>query len=212
MFSITLQSTDNQIVANETVGQIQFAASSESDGGAAIAIAGGVYCKAEGSFQSASNPTSIIIATASADASAAVDRVKVSEDGHFLPVTNDTYDIGSESLQFKRMFLAGGLKTPIESNTDGATITFNMDEANTHTVTLGGNRSLALSNVDVGQKFVIRLAQDATGSRTVTWFTTIKWPGGLEPTLTETGLKTDVFGFICTGTNQYDGYVIGYAL
>ena len=212
MFSLTLQSTDNQIVANETVGQIQFAASSESDGGAAIAIAGGIYCKAEGSFQSASNPTSIVIATASADASAAVDRVKISEDGHFLPVTDDSYDIGSENLQFKRMFLAGGFKTPIESNTDGATITFDMDEANTHTVTLGGNRTLALSNVDVGQKFIIRLVQDGTGSRTVTWFTTIKWPGNLEPTLTETVNKTDVFGFICTATNQYDGYVIGYNL
>lgn len=212
MFSITLQSNDSQIVATETVGQIQFAASSESDGGAAIAIAGGVYCKAEGAFFTASNPTSIVIATASADASAAVDRVKVNEDGHFVPVTDDTYDIGSEGLQFKRMFLAGGFKTPIESNTDGATITFDMDEANTHTVTLGGNRTLALSNVDVGQKFIIRLVQDGTGSRTVTWFTTIKWPGNLEPTLTETGGKTDVFGFICTATNQYDGYVIGYNL
>lgn len=104
------------------------------------------------------------------------------------------------------------IKTPIESNTDGATITFNMDEANTHTVTLGGNRILALSNVDVGQKFIIRLVQDGTGSRTVTWFSTIKWPGNLVPTLTETGGKTDVFGFICTATNQYDGYVIGYNL
>ena len=77
---------------------------------------------------------------------------------------------------------------------------------------LGGNRILALSNVDVGQKFIIRLVQDGTGSRTVTWFSTIKWPGNLVPTLTETGGKTDVFGFICTATNQYDGYVIGYNL
>jgi len=213
MFSITLQNNfDNQITANDTVGQLQFAAPSETDGGAAVDIVAKVRANAEGAFQTSSNATSIIIATAAADASAAVDRVKVSEDGHFLPVTNDVYDIGSESLQFKRMFLAGGLKTPIESNTDGATITFNMDEANTHTVTLGGNRILALSNVDVGQKFIIRLVQDGTGSRTVTWFSTIKWPGNLVPTLTETGGKTDVFGFICTATNQYDGYVIGYNL
>lgn len=119
MFSITLQSNDNQIVTGETVGQIQFAASSESDGGAAIAIAGGVYCKAEGSFFTSSNPTSIVLATASADASAAVDRVKVNEDGHFVPVTDDVYDIGSSSLQFKTSYFSEGVV--LASNTPAST-------------------------------------------------------------------------------------------
>jgi hypothetical protein len=100
----------------------------------------------------------------------------------------------------------------IDTNVDGATITFDLDAANTHTVTLGGNRILALSNANVGQHFIIRLVQDGTGSRTVTWFSTIKWPGGLVPTLTTTGGKTDVFGFICTAANTYDGFVIGYNL
>jgi hypothetical protein len=105
-----------------------------------------------------------------------------------------------------------GIKSPIESNTDGATVTFDLDVSNTHTVTLGGNRTLALSNADVGQKFIIRLVQDGTGSRTVTWFSTIKWPGGVTPTLTTTANKTDVFGFICTSANNYDGFVVGYNL
>ena len=105
-----------------------------------------------------------------------------------------------------------GLKTPIEDNTDGATVTFDLDSSSTHTVTLGGNRTLALSNADAGQKFIIRLVQDGTGSRTVTWFSTIKWAGGVEPTLTTTANKTDVFGFICTSANNYDGFVVGYNL
>ena len=105
-----------------------------------------------------------------------------------------------------------GLKTPIESNTDGATVTFDLDASSTHTVTLGGNRTLALSNADAGQKFIIRLVQDGTGSRTVTWFSTIKWPGGVTPTLTTTANKTDVFGFICTSAGNYDGFVLGYNL
>ena len=108
--------------------------------------------------------------------------------------------------------IAAAIKTPITTDTDGATITFDMDVSNLHTVTLGGNRVLAVSNVDVGQKFTIRLVQDGTGTRTVTWFSTIKWPGGLTPTLTTTGGKTDVFGFICTAANTYDGFVIGYNL
>lgn len=113
---------------------------------------------------------------------------------------------------FDQVVIGAGLKTPIESNTDGATVTFDLDSSSTHTVTLGGNRTLALSNVDVGQKFIIRLVQDSTGNRTVTWFSTIKWPGGVIPTPTLTANAVDVYGFICTSAGNYDGFVLGYNL
>lgn len=94
---------------------------------------------------------------------------------------------------------------------DGATVTFDLDSgaATKHKVTLGGNRTLALSNVRAGQAFIIRLLQDGTGTRTVTWFSTIKWAGGSAPTLTTTADKADVFGFLQTGTDAYDGFVVG---
>ena len=111
-----------------------------------------------------------------------------------------------------RVALTKALKTPIDTETDGATITFDCNESNLFTVVLGGDRTLALSNVGTGQRFIIRLVQDGTGTRLATWFSTIKWPGSLAPTLTATINKTDVFGFICTGSNTYDGYVIGYNL
>lgn len=98
------------------------------------------------------------------------------------------------------------------TDTDGATVTFDMSDVtkgNVRTVTLGGNRILAVSNVVVGQKFVIRLTQDGTGSRTVTWWSTINWVGGVTPVLTTTASKTDAFGFLCTATNTYDGYILG---
>jgi hypothetical protein len=98
------------------------------------------------------------------------------------------------------------------SDTDGTTVTFNLAASNVHTVTLGGNRTLALSNASTGQCFIIRLVQDATGSRTVTWFSTIKWQDGTTPTLTTTASKTDVFGFICTGSGTYDGFIVGQNL
>ena len=101
------------------------------------------------------------------------------------------------------------VKTPLKSNSDGATVTFDLNEANTHTVTLGDNRTLAISNETAGQKFIINLVQDGTGSRTVTWFSTIKWAGGSAPTLTTTANKADSFGFLCTGTDAYYGFVIG---
>lgn len=100
----------------------------------------------------------------------------------------------------------------LTTDSDGATVTFDLAASNIHTVVLGGNRVLALSNASVGQAFVLRLTQDGTGSRTVTWFSTIKWAGGVAPTLTTTINKTDVFGFICTSANNYDGFIVGMAL
>jgi len=79
--------------------------------------------------------------------------------------------------------------------------------SNIHTVTLGGNRTLALSNVSVGQPFVINLING--GSNTVTWFSTIKWAYGVTPTLTTTTGKIDSFGFICTSASNYLGYILG---
>lgn len=105
-----------------------------------------------------------------------------------------------------------GMYQTLQSDTDGATVTFDMSVSNLHTVTLGGNRTLAVSNVAAGQCFVLRLVQDGTGTRTVTWFTTLKWAGGTAPTLTTTINKTDVFGFICTSAGNYDAFVIGQNL
>lgn len=95
------------------------------------------------------------------------------------------------------------------TDTDGATITFNMDEGNVHKVTLGGNRTLAVSNVDPGQSFVITLIQDGTGSRTVTWFSDINWDNITAPTLTTTAGRADVFGFLALDSNDFYGFVLG---
>ena len=75
-----------------------------------------------------------------------------------------------------------------------------------------GNITIAVSNPTVGQVFMVEITQDGVGSRTVTWFSTIKWAGGSAPVLTTTASKRDTFGFIITavGANTFDGYVIGF--
>jgi hypothetical protein len=72
-----------------------------------------------------------------------------------------------------------------------------------------GNITLSISNPTVGQCFLVEIVQDGTGSRTVTWFTTIKWMGGSAPALTTTANKKDTFGFRVTGSGTYDGYIVG---
>jgi hypothetical protein len=100
----------------------------------------------------------------------------------------------------------------IMADTDGATITFNLGTSDWHAVTLGGNRTLALSGGTTGQQFTLALTQDGTGSRTVTWFATIKWPGATVPTLTTAAGKTDIFTFKQYGTGTYYGFVAGQNL
>ena len=98
---------------------------------------------------------------------------------------------------------------PWVTATDDTTVTFDLSSGTKQKVTLTDNRTLALSNVVAGHVFILKLIQDATGSRIVTWFSTINWAGGSAPTLTTTATKADVFGFIQTATDTYDGFIIG---
>ena len=89
--------------------------------------------------------------------------------------------------------------------TDEATVTINLaNPERIFTVELGGNRTLAVTNATVGDRFAVRLEQDGTGSRTVTWWDTINWPGASAPTLTTTADRADYFDFACTATNTFD--------
>lgn len=91
----------------------------------------------------------------------------------------------------------------LTTDADAATVTFNMNTSNVHTVTLAGNRTLATSNVATPQFFCLILKQDGTGSRTVTWFANILWAGATAPTLTTTAGRYDIFTFLYDGTNYY---------
>ena len=98
---------------------------------------------------------------------------------------------------------------PYTVATDGATVTFNLAVSRVQIVTMAGNRTLALSNAATGMTFCLILKQDATGSRTATWFAGITWAGGSAPTLTTTAAKSDAFVFVCYGSNTYFGFVAG---
>lgn len=94
--------------------------------------------------------------------------------------------------------------TSITTDTDAATVTFDLSLTEKHRVTLGGNRTFAVTNATAGQSFAIRILQDGTGSRTVTWFSGISWAGGSPPTLTTTANKADWIGFIATSSTTFD--------
>lgn len=93
------------------------------------------------------------------------------------------------------------------------TATLDLSTYNWFTITMpAGAVTLAISNATVGQPFVIEILQDGVGSRTVTWFTTIKWANGTTPVLTTTASKKDTFQFKVASAGNYEGYPVGYGL
>ena len=81
----------------------------------------------------------------------------------------------------------------------GTSLTLNFSNGMNQRVTLTGACTFTFSNPVAGMTAKIKLIQDGTGSRTVTW-PTIKWAGGAAPTLTTTATTgTDII------TLYYDG-------
>jgi len=117
---------------------------------------------------------------------------------------------GNVTNAFLSMGVSGwGPTVPFVTDPYSSTITFDLDRKPTHFTVLSGNATLAVANVSIGQQFTIILQQDGTGSYTVTWFSTIRWPAGTVPTLTTTSGQIDVFTFKCIATGSYLGFVAG---
>ena len=69
--------------------------------------------------------------------------------------------------------------------------------------TLTGNCTFTMPTATSGTSFIVRLIQDATGSRTAT-FTGVKWPAGTAPTITTTASTgVDVLSFVCIASVWY---------
>jgi len=105
------------------------------------------------------------------------------------------------------------LPTPSQTLTFAAAQTCNFDVAPFAVVTLTSNlTSLTLSGGVAGGVYGIKIAQDATGSRTLSGAAaTIIWQGTTlygtthsAPTLTTTVSKYDTFFFMCDGTNYVE--------
>lgn len=99
----------------------------------------------------------------------------------------------------------------IQTLTDGATITWDMSLGYNAKVTLGGNRTLAVSNPVEGMTYSLGVNQDATGSRTMTWPASFNWGTTGAPTLTTTASKRDRITLFCTdaATPSFDAFLSG---
>jgi len=103
--------------------------------------------------------------------------------------------------------------SPTITLTDGATISWNTAEGQVAEVTLGGNRTMAApTNVKDGAFYSLKVIQDGTGSRTISWNAVFKFTGATAPTLSTAANSVDFVIFSSDGTNLYEqGRSLGVA-
>ena len=111
-------------------------------------------------------------------------------------VTDQAFRSGPAVFTAYTLAAGGSFTRPIAvtpvSLTWASTITIDATTGNNFRVVLGGATTFAnpTGMVD-GQLLNLRLKQDATGSRTVTWGSKFKWGGGTAPTLSTAANAVD---------------------
>jgi hypothetical protein len=95
-----------------------------------------------------------------------------------------------------------------DDGNSGVAKTINFDEGNVHLLTLTGNCTLTLSNPQAGASYLLLLKQDGVGGRTITWPGTVKWGGGIAPTIPVTVANTIIISLVWQGS-AYAGSVFG---
>lgn len=76
--------------------------------------------------------------------------------------------------------------------------------------TLTGNCTFTFTAPPGPCNLLLKLVQDATGSRTVTWPAAVKWSGGTAPTLTTTASRADIITFYYDGSSYYGTSVLNF--
>ena len=105
----------------------------------------------------------------------------------------------------KARMIGGAAIADIVTLTDGANISVDLNSGQNFTLTLAGNRTLDNpTNCVPGQTGSIFVIQDGTGSRTLSFGTNYKFPGGTAPTLSTGASACDRIDYITfTSTNLH---------
>jgi hypothetical protein len=112
--------------------------------------------------------------------------------------TSDTQTLTNKTIE-AGTFTNGYTEETVTANTSTA-YTVDLANGSLQILTLTGNCTFTFPTATAGKGFTMLLKQDGTGSRTVTWPSSVKWPASTAPTITSTASKGDKFVFVGDGT------------
>jgi len=104
-------------------------------------------------------------------------------------------------------------ETVTTNSASGTAITIS-DIANTsiYYITLTANATITLPAAQPGQSFTIALKQDALGTRSITWPSSVKWPNGVAMQPTSSANAVDIISFLSVTAGTWFGFPAGFDL
>jgi len=103
------------------------------------------------------------------------------------------------------------VETVVAIGNSGTTQTLSLTNGTVQTVTMTGNCTFTMPTATAGKSFILIATQDGTGSRTAV-FTSVKFAGGVAPTLTTTATTgVDILTFVANGTSWFGTYTQAFA-
>jgi hypothetical protein len=118
-----------------------------------------------------------------------------------------TFGAGDYVFPAKVTVNGQGVSAQNDAGNSGAAKTIDWNDGNCQKLTLTGNCTLTLSNPVAGATYLLRISQDATGSRTITWPAAVHWSGGTAPVLTTTASRVDLIALYYDGTSYFGSQV-----
>ena len=90
--------------------------------------------------------------------------------------------------------------------TSGTSVSWDVAANQVTGLTLGHNATMAAATNQVdGGVYILKVTQGVS-TKTLSWNSNYKWPGGSAPTMTATASAIDVFTFVSDGTNMYGSF------
>jgi len=121
----------------------------------------------------------------------------------FLRLNGLTEDLNAGNLNVLSAKTMTG-NQEFSNGNSGASATIQWSIAQQQSITLTANCTLSFGSNPSGVCIAtLRLVQDGTGSRTVTWPAGIKWQGSVPPTLSKTPGAEDCVNLYWNGTNYF---------
>lgn len=116
------------------------------------------------------------------------------------PTITSVWNFGAHTAYF----------TETDNGNSGTADTIDWTLSNKQKSTLTGNCTFTFTAPTGPCSLVLKLVQDGTGTRTVTWPAAVHWSGGTAPTLTTTINKVDIITFYYDGTTYFGNSSLNY--